>query len=42
MKKPFCYWQDDTLQVYNTLYLHYGPSKKVPSKLKSIEENEDY
>ena len=39
-KKHFCCWQDDTIHAYKSLYLHCGPSTKVPSKLKSIDENE--
>ena len=39
--KNFCCWQDDTIHVYKSLYLHCGPATKVPSKLKSIDENED-
>ena len=40
-KKHFCCWQDDTVHAYKSLYLHCGPSTKVPSKLISIDENED-
>ena len=40
-KKHFCCWQDDTIHAYKSLYLHCGPSTKVPSKLKSIDEKED-
>ena len=29
-----------TIHVYKSLYLHCGSSTKVPSKLKSIDENE--
>ena len=39
-KKHFCCWQDDTIHVYKSLYLHCGPSTKVPSKSKSIDEND--
>ena len=39
-KKHFCCWQDDTIHVYKSLYLHCGPSTKVPSKLKSTDEKE--
>lgn len=27
--------------AYKSLYLHYGSSTKVSSKLKSVDENED-
>ena len=39
-KKHFCCWQDDTIHAYKSLYFYCGPSTKVPSKLKSIDENE--
>ena len=39
-KNHFCCWQDDTIHAYKSLYLHCGPSTKVTSKLKSIDENE--
>ena len=39
--KNVCYWQDDTIHAYKSLYLHCDPSIKGPSKLKSIDENED-
>ena len=29
------------MHAYKSLYLHCGPSTKVPSKLKSIDEKED-
>ena len=29
-----------TIHVHKSLYLHCGPSTKVPSKLKSTGENE--
>ena len=29
-----------TIHVYKSLYLHCGSSTKVPSKLKSTDENE--
>ena len=32
--------QNDTIHAYKSLYLHCGLSTKVPSKLKSIDENE--
>ena len=31
----------NTIHAYKNLYLHCGPSTKVPSKLKSIDENEN-
>ena len=40
IKKHFCCWQDNTIHAYKSLYLHCGSSTKVPSKLKSIDENE--
>ena len=38
--KKHCCWQDDTIHAYKSLYLYCGPSTKVPSKLKSTDENE--
>ena len=38
-KKHFCSLQDGTIHAYKSWYLHCGPSTKVPSKLKSIDEN---
>ena len=29
------------MHAYKSLYLHCGPSTKVPSQLKYIDENED-
>ena len=39
-QKYFCCWEDDTIHAYKSFYLHCGPSTKVPSKLRSIDENE--
>ena len=35
-KNHFRCWKNEN----KSLYLHYGPSTKVPSKLKSTDENE--
>ena len=40
-KKPFCCWQDDIIHAYKSFYLYCGPTTKVLSKLKSIDENEE-
>ena len=40
-KKHFCCWQDNTIHAYKCLYLYCGPSTKVTSKSKSIDEIED-
>lgn len=40
IKNTFC-WQNGTAHAYQKacIYLHCGPSTKIPSKLKSIREN---
>ena len=43
-KNHFCYWQDDTIHAYKSLYLHCLPLAKVnrvAQKLKYVEKNED-
>ena len=39
-KKYFCCWQDNTIHAHKSSYFYCGPSAKVPSKLKSTDENE--